>query len=194
MEEKEISPEERYFRERESQVRNEMREKMEKKAAEASEKGRIAAILGGGHQALVDRLYQLGISAEAARALHLLPLVEVAWADGTVSAGERKEITRLLHERGIEPGSEAATFITALLEKKPSQNLLDQMHAVLRDLLEAKGLKPQSIVEACEHVAQASGGFLGFGDPISDDERKVIEQVTAKLSQSAVKKAQAGLA
>src|SRR4029450_10355631 len=49
---------------------------------------------GIGDDALIDRLLDLGVAAEAVVALELAPLVAVAWADGTLDDRERAAVLR----------------------------------------------------------------------------------------------------
>lgn len=182
MSENELTPEEEYFMKRDAEIRQRMREEMEAKAGQA----KIADSLGiDGNDALVARLQRLGIDPDAARSLHLMPLVEVAWADGTVSQGERATIVRAAAAHGVEPGSAAGHFLATLLEKKPSTELMANIRGILKDLLAAQGVQPQNVIEACHQVAEASGGFLGLGNKVSDDEQKVIDQIAKRLSTDA---------
>ena len=100
---------------------------------------------------------------------------------GSVSAGERKAIMQAVEARGNKPGSAPADFIASLLETRPSDTLLDEILSILKDLLAAKGLKPASVLAACNDVALASGGLLGFGGKMSQAEREAIERIATSL-------------
>ena len=184
MSENELTPEEEYFMKRDAEVRQRMREEMESKAAQA----KMAGSLGiDGNDALVARLQRLGIDPDAARCLHLMPLVEVAWADGSVSQGERATIVRAAAARGIEANSAAGQFLATLLEKRPSTELMANIRGILKDLLAAQGVRPENVIDACHQVAAASGGFLGLGSKVSAEEQKVIDQIARRLSADAQK-------
>jgi tellurite resistance protein len=175
-------PEEDYFLAAEARLRQELLEKAERSAAAEQHKREIAGSLGTHDEALIERIHALGLEGEIAGVLHLLPLVQVAWADGNVSASERKTIMGAVEARGIKPGSPSATFMASLLETKPSDTLLNEILSVLKDLLAAKGLKPESVLDACSDVAQASGGLLGFGDKMSQEEREALDRIGASLN------------
>jgi tellurite resistance protein len=176
-----LTPEEQWFAEKESRGREQMREELQRKATEERRKREIAGSLATDDQALIERLAALGLDGDVAPVLHLLPMVQVAWADGSVSVSERRTILEAVAAAGVAPGSKAATFIASLLESHPSEALLDEILAVMRDILAAKGLKPASLVEACQHVAQASGGLLGLGNRISSEEADAIHKVAQAL-------------
>ena len=182
-----------YFLARDIELRRRLREKLERAAAEAKAKRAIAERLGTDDQALVDRMHALGIDGRTAPALHLLPLVETAWADGSASARERAAVLRAAAAHGIKPGSDAGNFLAALLERRPADELVDEVMAVLRDILRAKALRPAGILEACETVADASGGLLGIALTVSDDERRAIARVADALSAEANQRVTNGL-
>ncbi len=182
MSEHELTQEEEYFMKRDAELRQRMREDMEAKAAKAA----LAEEIGSDdNPELLDRLRRLGIDADAARGLHLMPLVEVAWADGTVSQQERVTIMRAAAAHGIAPGSEAGHFLATLLEKRPSTELMANIRGILKDLLAAQGVQPDNLIEACHTVAEASGGFLGLGNRVSEDEQRVIDQIAKRLNTDA---------
>lgn len=174
--------EEEYFQTQELERRKAMREKAEQQAASQKEQREIAGNLGTDDAALIERIQALGLDGEVAGVLHLLPLVQVAWADGSISGAERKTIMQALDARGVEPGSAAANFIASLLEEQPSETLMDEILVILKDLLAAKGLQPESVLSACTDVAQASGGLFGFGDKMSQEERDAINRIGASLN------------
>ncbi len=177
-----LNPEERYFLEKEAQIRNRIRAELEARAKAAAQRQAIAAQVGGNEQ-LAGRLHDLGFDADTVPALHLLPLVAVAWADGKVSPAERDAVFRIAAAHGIEPGSKAALLLASLLESRPSQAVGDQVAALLRDLLASRGLHPRSLVEASLEVASASGGFLGLGNKVGPQERALIEDLSRTFSQ-----------
>lgn len=179
------SPEATYFLQREQQLRERTRKDLERKAEETRKRRELGENLGTDDEALIARIRALGIEGEAARMLHLLPLVSIAWSDGSVSDAERRTIMRVVRAQGAEPGSDAANYIASLLETRPSETLIDEVAKIMADLLKAKGLRPDSLMELCDDVAKASGGLLGFGDKMSAAERAEIERIGSSLSAEA---------
>lgn len=78
------------------------------------------------------RLRSLGFDGENARVLDVLPLVLVAWADGSVSSAERAVVMRAVEARGVDPHGEAGLKVAALLEKKPSPAMENEILLILR--------------------------------------------------------------
>jgi hypothetical protein len=180
-----LTPEEQWFLEKEAHRRERLRDELERKATEEQRKREIAGTLGTDNQAVVERIAALGLDGKVVRVLHLLPMVKVAWADGAVSISERRTILEAVEANGIAPGSEAAIFITSLLESRPSETLLNEILAIVKDILAVQGLKANSLLEACQHVATASGGLLGLGNKVSDEEAEAIHKVAKALGPAA---------
>ena len=172
-----------YFLKEDAKKREALRQGLEAKARAAFEQGQIAEVLDTGQEHLTKKLQELNFDAEQVKVLHLLPLVEIAWADGSVSEKERLTILQAAEAHGEGPGSPASTFLASLLEQRPPQVVLDVAHEVLKALCKAGKSQAQSIVELCEDVAGASGGFLGVvGSKISSEEAELIKKFSESLS------------
>jgi hypothetical protein len=68
---------------------------------------------------LLGRLVDLGIDARSWTALALVPLVEVAWADGRVEPKERDAILAMARQHGVAPGSPGDALLESLLAQRP---------------------------------------------------------------------------
>ena len=55
------------------------------------------------HPDLLARAKALGLTADTASAIFAAPLVQVAWAEGSVSKQEQRMVLRLAADRGIKP-------------------------------------------------------------------------------------------
>jgi len=172
--------EEAYFKALEIEQRRKLREKLEAAAKDMADKQAIADSLKTDDLSLAERIKALGFSGDSARVFDLLPLVHVAWADGSVQKGERAAILRVLGKRGVAPGSEGFTLMESLLEERPSAEYMQQSLAVLRELLGGDA-RSSEIVDLCQQVAAAAGGFLGLGGKINDDERALIDDIAQHL-------------
>src|SRR5688572_4374570 len=69
----------------------------------------------------VQELQALGFTVETIALLPLMPVLQVAWAEGGVSAAERAMIIDLARAREIVPGSEADAQLQEWLDRKPSE-------------------------------------------------------------------------
>ena len=180
--------EDRYFQERDAEMRAALREKLEAKARGMAKKEKMAASVGVTDEQIVAEIEALGFDADTAPVLHLMPLVAVAWTDGEIQNEEREVILKAAANHEIEPGSPAGNMLASLLEKRPADVVLQQVLDVLHHMLAAKGLHPDSVVKACKDVASACGGFLGFGNKMSGDEEKVVKTISASFSRSGSQK------
>jgi hypothetical protein len=128
---------------------------------------------------VLDRLLKLGIEAQTLAALSIVPLIEVAWADGALDAKERRAVLEHAGAAGITSGSPAHGLLDAWLEHRPSQQLLDAWRDLVRAIREqigpeeAERLKAE-IVERARVVARASGGVLGLGSKVSSAEAAML--------------------
>lgn len=173
--------EEDYFRKRD----NELIEQMRKRADSDAAPQRLSARVGVSDEDVLQNLETLGFSEETVSLLHILPLVYVAWIDGTASPRAADHIIAVAREHGIEAGSVADRQLAEWLGSKPPDALfleaLDAIKSVLqhRSSTERRGYI-QKILEHCTTVAAASGGVLGFGK-VSNRERDALDHVRRVL-------------
>ena len=71
--------------------------------------------------AILEQLIELGIRAETVAALSIVPLVEVAWADGALDAKERRAV---VERAGVARDSTAGSLLEAWLDRRPDPSLL----------------------------------------------------------------------
>ena len=177
--------EERWFQQREMERREEIRRRLEEAAEKARERREMGSALGTSDEALLERLQALSFDADTARVFDLLPLVHVAWADGTVTTAERAAILEILEARGIQGHEQAFLLIEALLEKRPSEEFLEETLEILAGIASNNQALVQDIANFSVAVADASGGFFGFGNRISDAERALIDRIAGRLGEPA---------
>ena len=128
---------------------------------------------------VLDRLLTLGIQTQTLAALSIVPLIEVAWADGQLDPKERQAVLGHAGDAGIAKGSPAYGLLEAWLQHRPSQQLLDAWRDLVRAIREQIGpeeaarLKAE-IVERARRVARASGGVLGLGSKVSGAEAAIL--------------------
>jgi hypothetical protein len=141
---------------------------------------------------LLRRVIALGIRLDTGPAFLLAPLVQVAWAEGTVTDRERDMVLRLAADRGVEPGSPAQAQLLKWLQERPADALFDTAMEVIKGGLallppEAREERLKRIVQACQEVAEASGGLakvLGIGSGVSGEEGALLEAIATRLRGS----------
>ena len=176
--------EEEYFRRKEQELIAKMREK----AAAETARAELGAKTGVADAQLLQDLQELGYTADTISLLHVVPLVQMTWADGTVSMRERDLIIEAARARGIESGSAADELLHGWLTKRPSDELftttLRAIGAMMASRPEAeRAASEKDLVSYLSSIASASGGVLGFG-AVSDQERAVLERVTQELGKT----------
>lgn len=130
---------------------------------------------------VLDKLMELGIRAETVAALIVVPLVEVAWADGTLDAKERRAV---IERSGIQKGSSEAALLESWLDRRPDPKLLTAWTHMVQGMtaqLDAAGgerLKA-GLLERARAVASASGGVLGVGAKVSRAEAETLAKLEA---------------
>jgi hypothetical protein len=168
--------------------------KLLQKLREKARLGEIARALADklkvDNPALLERIAALGVSVDTGAAFLLAPLVEIAWADGSVSAAERDAVFRLAGERGIAPDSPEMRQIEQWLSQRPPDTLfraaLDAIKVGLsvlpRDEAEQR---INTMIQACELVAQSAGGLrklMNLPGRVSDEEQSVLREISTRLN------------
>jgi hypothetical protein len=154
-------------------------------------KDALRAISGMDDDAILDKLLEIGIAADTVSALSLVPLVEVAWADGEIQDREREAIVMAAQGKGIEKDSPAHQLLVSWLKTKPQPALMTTWVAYVGGLDEQltgeqfKLLKRQ-VVDRALAVAEAAGGILGL-KKISATEREVLDKLEAAFDDRAAK-------
>jgi hypothetical protein len=125
----------------------------------------------------------LGTTAQTLAAIAVVPLVEVAWADGEVDDKERQAILKGLADSGVSPGGIEHQLVETWLEHRPGPKLLaawqQYVHGICEKMNDAeRGTFRDEVLKSTLTVAQASGGFAGLWK-ISVDEREMIEKLEA---------------
>ena len=170
-----------YFRQRDKELVERMR------AAAAAERTRKDLQEASGVQdlTLLRDLEQLGFTPGTLPLLPLVPLLQVAWAEGGISAAERTMIVNFARSRGIAAGSPADGQLTDWLDRRPSDDTFRKAARLIAAVLEQPGsltLDPADLLAYCEQIAAASGGILGIGK-VSAEERQALEQIATLLKQ-----------
>ena len=95
------SLEEEFFNKQSETLKQKLKAVFEKQATRES----LKQSTGITNEAVLDALMALNVTHETMTAFGLFPLVEVAWADGTLDDREREALLTAAREEGIAPGS-----------------------------------------------------------------------------------------
>lgn len=173
--------EEEYFRRKDYELIEKIRQKA---AAEAAQQA-LGTSTGVSDPEVLHELLALGFTPDTVALLPLMPVLQVAWAEGGVTAVERNLIEKLATARGIVPGSPADAQLMDWLANRPSDEIFHGAARLIRALLASgsdvvANLSAEDLVAHCERVAAASGGIFGLGR-VSFEERELLASIAADL-------------
>jgi hypothetical protein len=142
---------------------------------------------GMSDDAVLDQLVALDLRSNTIAALSLVPLIQVAWADGEIQDNERVAILQGAHGKGLEEGTDGYALLQTWLKKKPSDELFAAWEAYIKALAaqlndEQNRLLKNQIVGFAKMVAAAAGGILGFGK-VSSTEEAVLHRIEAAFDR-----------
>jgi hypothetical protein len=107
----------------------------------------------------------------------------MAWAEGDVTAPERKMMVDVARARGIAEGSAADRQLAAWLERRPEESVFRRAGRLINALFASGGrveVTPDDLLKYCEAIADASGGLFGIRR-VSADERATLERITSEI-------------
>lgn len=173
--------EEEYFRRQDK----ELIEKMRRASAAAQERLALETQTGIHDPEMLQQLQDLSFTPGTIALLPLIPVLQVAWAEGGISTAERAAIVALARSRSITPGSEADHQLTEWLERRPSADTFRKATRLIAAMVDHPGegfqdITADDLLKYCEQIAHASGGLFGIGT-VSAEERAALQQISAQL-------------
>ncbi len=140
----------------------------------------LAETSGIANDATLESLLELNIHAQTLAALAIVPLIEVAWADGHVDKKEQQAILAAAHASGLHRGHAGYELLESWLAHQPQSKLLETWEQYIQELCKQLSKEERESLEAqflgrARSVAEASGGFLGLGFKVSKAEADVLE-------------------
>lgn len=170
--------EEAFFRKRDAELIEQ-----HKKIERMKRNRETLAEVSGIHNAKVlDRLIELEVSPEVLACMAVVPLIEIAWADGQVDDVERKAVLKAASESGMKKGSVDYALLDAWLKHRPPEKLLMAWAHYIEGLCstlsakEIESLKSELMGKA-EKIASATGGILGLAFNVSPEEKAVLQKM-----------------
>ena len=132
---------------------------------------------------ILDRVMELELEPETFIAFGLVPLVEVAWADGQIQKDEREAILKAAMERGVDAESPTCRLLESWLTTQPAPELLETWKGYIEGLSESLSAASldelkQRVMGRARAVAAAAGGFLGMAT-ISKEEQTKLDELEA---------------
>jgi hypothetical protein len=183
MHERGRSLEEEYFRRK----NRELIDKMQRAARDEDARRQMGAQIGLTDPEALSELQTLGFTPDTVALLPLVPVVQVAWADGHVADAERKAIQKLARARGVAQGSAADHQLNAWLADQPAPEVFAGATRLIRAILDApaaeqKPVSADELVAYCESIASASGGLFGLSR-VSAEEKAMLSELAAQFKR-----------
>ena len=174
--------EEEYFRKKD----RDLIEKIRQAAVAEQARKDLGRKAGLDDPQLVQELQDLGFTPDTVGLLPLVPIIQMAWAEGGITNAERELILRLARSRGIEAGSPADRQLAAWMTHQPSEAVFARATRLIRAILDSSpaqtdNLSADDLVKYSEEIASASGGILGIGR-ISAEERALLSSIAEGLN------------
>ena len=135
---------------------------------------------------LEQTLMELGIRPTSYRALMLLPLIYVAWADGKMESVEVDRIRRFAAER-LHLTPETAAVLDKWLKEAPSQSFVERgLRGLLgvaldEDFLEVDVDELPDLVLHAEGIARATADALDDPNAVTEEEEVALGEIARLL-------------
>jgi hypothetical protein len=170
--------EEAFFARENERLRQQLRDLDDTKR----KKEALAAASGITNDAVLEKLAALNISNETVAALALVPLIAIAWADGSIDDKERAAVFAKAQDEGVSQGDLSRELFQRWLSERPPANLLITWKEYVRALVETMSAEDRRffkgrVLDRARGVAEAAGGFLGIGSKVSASEQKVLDEL-----------------
>jgi hypothetical protein len=176
---KKRAKEEEYFQKKDRELIEQMRQR-----AKAQQQLReLGEQVGVTDPELSRELVDLGFTLETVKLLPLIPILEMAWAEGGVTDAERKLVVDLARGRGIDVGSAADRQLESWLAVRPEDGVFRRAGRLISALFEAGGrfdFTQDDIIKYSEAIAEASGGLFGIRR-VSSDERATLSRIANEI-------------
>ncbi len=179
------SLEDEYFRKKD----RELIEKLRRAATSEAARVEMGKKTGLTDPELLRELEALGFTPETVVLLPLMPVIQMAWAEGDVTPDERRLVVKLARARGIQEGGAADLQLLDWLDERPGEEVFAHATRLIRALLASGGdstLTADDLVKHCEAIAAASGGMLGIIGRVSTEERQLLTTLAAELKGRAL--------
>lgn len=156
-----------------------LRARLDLASAEAAAREALREATGIDDAEVLAELAGLGIRVDTLAALTLIPLIDVAWADGEMDARERDAILAAAAATGTEPGSTSYRLLEIWTEEQPPPDLVQAWRlfigALARQLDDARSKRlAENLLGRAREVAAAAGSRLDRAPHVSPEEEACL--------------------
>ena len=159
----------------------ELLENLQRQLEAEDRKRQLAAASGIQQDEVLRALVDMNISGETLAALSLVPLIAVAWADGTVEMRERDAVMQAAQDSGLGKTDPSSQLLMSWLDQPPPAELIRTWKDYVGALSHTVGAQTrqalrQDLMGRARRVAKAAGGILGIS-AISAEEQKTLDDL-----------------
>jgi hypothetical protein len=139
----------------------------------------LAGISGITNEVILQKLTQLNIQVEVLATLSIIPLVEVAWADGKIDNAEREAILSGAESYGVFKGHINRSLFEHWLQNQPPKEMIEswifymQGLCQLLDESERRALKLE-LLQRARRVVEAACGLKKKRSKVSRRKEEVL--------------------
>ena len=155
LKEKARALEDSFFAKENERILKELREA----SAREEKKKEFREYLNIDNDEVLDALVELAVEPETLVAFTLVPLVEVAWADGKIQDKEREAILRAAVDRGVEQDSPTCKLLTNWLKTPPDPQLLEVWKGYIDELKDSLFGYSNAIDKCANYITTKSTFF-----------------------------------
>lgn len=182
---RERSLENAFFHNVDARLLHEIRARM----ARDQDLNRLAVDTGIHDQKVLSELIDLNLNPENLLALWLVPLTQVAWADGRVEQAEREAVLAALAQHGYSSDSPAWQLLDSWLDHRPDEKVLTAWKNYAQAVVETVGEERlialrDALRKRAREVAEAAGGVFCI-HPVSRAEEIVLNEIDDVLQPKA---------
>ena len=157
-------------------------EALRQKAKAQEHQKALAEASGIRDEKVLNHLMNIGVEAETLVAFSLVPLIAVAWADGSLDTREAEAILRAATDMGIHEDTPAWEILRDWMIHQPDPQLIqswkDYVSALKSEMKDIELMEIQAnIMGRARTVAESAGGFLGLVHKISAAEQAVLDEL-----------------
>lgn len=179
-----VALEEAFFAKQDVELRRRLRDKDQAQRNREA----LSATSGITDAAVLDRLVALNIGSDTLAALSLVPLVAVAWADGSVDDKERNAAFAEAAQMGVGSKDIGHQLFKQWLAEPPPPALVAAWKDYIAGLsaqmsAESRSAFRKELLARARAVAEAAGGVLGLVGRVSPAEERVLKELERAFSQ-----------
>ncbi len=146
----------------------------------------LSQATGEEDEELLQVLLRIGLDPETTNLLHLVPLLEVAWADAEIQDAEAVMLREVAALRGIVPGTRSYDILESWMQRRPADEVFDACNQVVLTMLdqlpdEEKERAHGDLAQRMQAVAEVAGGILNCFFTVEREEKEVIAKLLTEM-------------